>query len=53
MPKPYLHDCDHDYIEELINYTERQLHNAGECKGAPECGYCLDDQERGDQSQGG
>ena len=51
--KPYPHECNVDYIEELINYTERQLHEAGECKGAPECGWCLDAQERGEESSGG
>lgn len=47
------HDCDHDHVTEIIEYTLRQLHEAGECPGAPLCGYCQDDQERGEESRGG
>ena len=47
------HDCDHDYVTEFIEYTLRQLHEVGECRGPPECGWCLDAQERGEESSGG
>lgn len=45
MSKRYPHDCDHDYQIELIEAEQLELHLDFMCKGAPECGYCLDEQQ--------
>ena len=39
----YPHGCLGDYEQELIEYTLWNLHDIGECDGAPVCGYCLDE----------
>lgn len=38
------HGTYHDLETELIDETKMRKHNCGECKGAPECGACLDQQ---------
>ncbi len=38
-----------DRLDELIEQDEREKHQAGDCKGAPECGECLDEQEGGEK----
>ena len=37
--------CKSDYEQELIAIAEQESHDAGECKGAPRCGICLDLEE--------
>ena len=50
-PDPY--NCRHDAEQEAIEEAARLRHEQGECDGAPGCGDCLDEQERGEQSFGG
>ena len=44
--KPYPHNCQHDYEQELIELDQRNAHLASDCEGAPGCGDCLDAQEQ-------
>ena len=39
------HECDVDYVNELIEYTLLQLHQTGECGRFPKqpCQYCEDE----------
>ena len=34
-----------DYEQEQIDLLEQAAHEHGECKGAPRCGYCVDEAE--------
>ena len=38
--------CKHDADTEQADLAARAAHEAGECKGAPVCGECLDAQEK-------
>lgn len=46
----YPHNCDDDYEQELIEMDERRKHEDGGCDGAPVCGDCLDELDRGNNA---
>jgi hypothetical protein len=43
------HDAETEAVDEVI----LRAHLDGECPGPPKCGYCMDDQNRGDEALGG
>lgn len=44
MTAKYPHNCDHDAEVELTEQMAKAAHDAGKCRLAPECGWCLDEQ---------
>lgn len=44
MTNKFPHGCNHDAETELTEQMAKDAHEAGECRLAPECCYCLDEQ---------
>lgn len=38
------HNCRHEAEQEVIDRERWEAHEDERCPGAPDCGYCLDEQ---------